>query len=567
MIVDLNNLSLEDGKLFNEISVEIKEDFHSLLDDLYKDVDCKIDWLVNSLFSRNNYLSNVFLDLCYLEFLKRILMIRSVKRVIVCNRAQKSAFNHYCNTNGLDIIISSSESIWTSIKNIISPLIHIWDNLMTSVYMIVNRDKSRVIIDNNNEGIVLLDTYIIPSMLSNGEYIDRYYGDMINYLPDEIKKKFYYAPIFTSPSHISELINPLKATENKYLFNFDYLKFSDYLYAIISPLRLLSERIGHYYFNGFKITSILKSDIYKNLANPSSFQGILNYLFFRRMKLSKLKLNLIIDWFENQVGDKGFNKGKSDYYPLTRSIGYEGYIVSNEFYFQHRPTKSEYLHGVIPDEIAVIGSGLINDVRKYYSSLPVFKAPAFRYKRIDFERKNYSNKIINNINVLAALPVNIDYARDIILMLNEALGYKKNKIEKIIINYHPTLKIHAIEYLIKDWSRKYEISSQPFSSLIEKVDIVVSNSSSTCVESLVYGVPVIIVGSNNNVTQNPIPDSIPRNIWDLCYSVEEFNFSLEKLLFSIDKNKKRKSDETVMVVQKNYFEPVTKKSVMKFLQV
>ena len=59
MIVDLNNLSLEDGKLFNDISIEIKEDFHNLLEDLYKDVDYKIDWLVNSLFSRNNYLSNI----------------------------------------------------------------------------------------------------------------------------------------------------------------------------------------------------------------------------------------------------------------------------------------------------------------------------------------------------------------------------------------------------------------------------------------------------------------------------------------------------------------------------
>ena len=88
------------------------------------------------------------------------------------------------------------------------------------------------------------------------------------------------------------------------------------------------------------------------------------------------------------------------------------------------------MHGVIPDEIAVIGSGLIDDVRKYYSSLPVIKAPAFRYKRIDFERKNYSDKIVNNIIVLAALPVNKDYARDIILMLNEALNYKDNNIEK-----------------------------------------------------------------------------------------------------------------------------------------
>ena len=152
-------------------------------------------------------------------------------------------------------------------------------------------------------------------------------------------------------------------------------------------------------------------------------------------------------------------------------------------------------------------------------------------------------------------------------MLNEALNYKDNNIEKIIINYHPVLKINEIEYLIKDWDKKYEISSKSFSSLIEKVDIVVSNSSSTCVESIIYSVPVIIVGSRNNVTQNPIPNAIPRYIWELCYSVEQFNLALKKLVLTVDNNRIRKFNKIAMDVQKNYFESVSKDSVMKFLQI
>ena len=567
MTVDLNNLSIEENKLFNDISIDLKEDFHALLDRLYDDIDCNIDWLVNSLFSRCNSFSNIFIDLCYLEFLKRILLMRRIKKVIVCNRSQKSVFKHYCKKNDLDIIIISSESIWKSAINYLIPIKDIMKNFITSVYMITSKDKNRIIKDYNKEGIILLDTFIIPSMVSNGKYIDRYYGDMINYLPNDIKKRCYYTPIFTSGSHIPKFIAPLKATKKQFIFNFDYLKFSDYLYAILSPLRILNNKIGHYYFNGYKITAILKSDIYKNLANPASFQGILNYLFFRRMKLSKVKLKLIIDWFENQVVDRGFNKGKSDYYPSSRSIGYAGYIVSNEFYFHHRPTKAECSYGVIPDKIAVIGSGLQSDIRKYCSSLKVITAPAFRNKIIDFGEKTYLDKIINNVIILAALPVNKDYARDIILMLNEALNYKDNNIEKIIINYHPVLKINEIEYLIKDWDKKYEISSKSFSSLIEKVDIVVSNSSSTCVESIIYSVPVIIVGSRNNVTQNPIPNAIPRYIWELCYSVEQFNLALKKLVLTVDNNRIRKFNKIAMDVQKNYFESVSKDSVMKFLQI
>ena len=86
MTVDLNNLSLEENKLFNDISIDLKEDFHALLDRLYDDIDCNIDWLVNSLFSRNNYFSNIFIDLCYLEFLKRILLEAQKLRRTVPNK-------------------------------------------------------------------------------------------------------------------------------------------------------------------------------------------------------------------------------------------------------------------------------------------------------------------------------------------------------------------------------------------------------------------------------------------------------------------------------------------------
>jgi hypothetical protein len=96
---------------------------------------------------------------------------------------------------------------------------------------------------------------------------------------------------------------------------------------------------------------------------------------------------------------------------------------------------------------------------------------------------------------------------------------------------------------------------------------VVSNSSSTCVESLVYGIPVIIAGSKNGITQNPIPDSIPKCIWELCYSVDEFNLAIKRLLSTMDKNRVMKYNEIAKDIQKKYFEPVTKKGVMKFLQI
>ena len=71
-IIDLNNLSIANVQLLNKINKEIKNEYHELVEQIYEQSDKSIDWLVNSLLSRNNYLSSVFLDLCYIELVKRI---------------------------------------------------------------------------------------------------------------------------------------------------------------------------------------------------------------------------------------------------------------------------------------------------------------------------------------------------------------------------------------------------------------------------------------------------------------------------------------------------------------
>ena len=94
-IIDLNNLSIEHVKLLNEINEEIKDEYHELVEEIYVKSDKSIDWLVNSLLSRNNFLSNVFLDLCYVELVKKVVQEEQVENVIVKSSAQKKVLKEY----------------------------------------------------------------------------------------------------------------------------------------------------------------------------------------------------------------------------------------------------------------------------------------------------------------------------------------------------------------------------------------------------------------------------------------------------------------------------------------
>ena len=66
----------------------------------------------------------------------------------------------------------------------------------------------------------------------------------------------------------------------------------------------------------------------------------------------------------------------------TKTIGYQGFISSYDYEFQLQPTILEKKTGTIPKSIAVVGKGLINDVKKFCNDLNVMTAPGFRMSSV-----------------------------------------------------------------------------------------------------------------------------------------------------------------------------------------
>ena len=76
--LDLNNLTIESSELLNQIYISIKDEYLEMINNIYDEIDESIDWLVNSVLSRNNHLSNILLDICYVLLVKE-LTIKSTK--------------------------------------------------------------------------------------------------------------------------------------------------------------------------------------------------------------------------------------------------------------------------------------------------------------------------------------------------------------------------------------------------------------------------------------------------------------------------------------------------------
>ena len=307
---------------------------------------------------------------------------------------------------------------------------------------------------------------------------------------------------------------------------------------------------------------ILSTDFSNNIVNDSSLRGILNYLFLKRLKENSIKLKLVIDWFENQVIDRGFNKGLHDFYPNTQSIGYQGFT---DYISSKIPTKYEVDIEVIPDEIAVVGKGLTHNIKKYNKDLKVIITPAFRFQGV-WESINSENNKPDKI-VLIALPIS---KKDSVEILKLVIDSKKNMTAKNIIFYvktHPSVNIQDIKASFhRSELENYIFVDGDFKKCVSKARVMLGNASSTCLETLAIGIPVIIVGSQSGLTQNPIPESVDKKIWRLCYTPNELSSAINHFV-SISDEDNLEFKEIGKKIRNEYFEPVTKISVKKFLSI
>ena len=145
----------------------------------------------------------------------------------------------------------------------------------------------------------------------------------------------------------------------------NYLKFVDYIYAwcyILRAKKFLQKKI---FWDDFEVTELLLKEYQLHGLFYTSQLALLHYRFVQRLKESGLKIHGVINFFENQIQDKGFNRGISDYFGNIHHVGYEGYSPVSPLYLSCFPTSLELRSRVIPPKIAICGDGYVNSVFRY----------------------------------------------------------------------------------------------------------------------------------------------------------------------------------------------------------
>jgi len=564
--IDLDNLSLDQNIILNSIAEEFRLNFHLLIDKIGNGKEDSLNWVISNVASRNKYNSPLFIRCCRLLLIKKLINEKNIEKIKTSDYSLTLVIRNYLNK--LSIKVECTEIFPQKIKRLITPLYLYVKAILSFCNRVIARDSADKKKLCKMGRLTLLDNFVInsdngePGSVYNGKYKDRYYPGMFEYLTDDEKQNLFYLPTAIGFTNYNNAFKKIRTSKNRFILRDDFLKLPDYLTALLHPFRVLGQHVNSIFFFGFNITPILRQEIFYTCGNYNCLEAILYYRFAYRLAKENVKIRMLLEWHENQVIDKGSILGFHHFLPEVPIIGYQGYIISKTLHHYIYPTPSEQRSRVAPDQIAVIGRGLIEDTKVYCNDLDVITAPAFRNQNVWKNRCNEPSKL--KFTILIALP--LDWSETIsILKLVATIPAMINSLPiNLWIKPHPTYSPEQITKVIPQSLTAYHIKTGDFSKVIEKSNLLIGNASITSVEALAIGIPVIIIGDRNGVIQNPIPQSVPEDFWKICYTktdiISAINYFIDEL-----ENNALKYNDIGSYIKKNYFEPVSREGVRRLL--
>ncbi|MCK4830474.1 hypothetical protein KA005_82920, partial [bacterium] len=498
--------------------------------------------------------SPLFHYCCCIALLQELIRKKEpVSEIITDSRAFKKVIEDYLTGQGIGAKVTLARlPMKQRLKEIIRPVYTLFGiPLRHLILFIVARRTKNLGKPVPSDPLTLIDTFVMHGYIEK----DRYYPGLMNALSEKEKEGVWFIPHLYGfrPWQYLSVVKKLRMAERNFVLKEDYLKFRDYLFAWGHILRIRTLRIKACLFQGVDISRLVREEMRSFRRSGSSYVPLLNYRFAKRLRKANIKLRIVVDWFENQNIDRGWNAGFRRYYPETLTRGYQGFVVTPHYLCMY-PTEEEKKNVVIPHEIMVIGKGLVRSARKFCPHLKVLVAPAFRFQQVWQERKYFPAS--SEYAILVALPIMVSDAVHILTMLAHGKA-SLNKNIRLWIKPHPTMPLAVIKKNFgAGWPEEFEFVSGDFNDCVEKSNLLISSASSVCLETLAKGIPVIVVGNRHGLTHNPIPETITEDIWRLCYTHEEI---VDAIQFYKNRSPKKikEHEEAGKRIREEYFEPVT----------
>lgn len=514
-----------DCRILDEISGSSRKRFDIFIGNLIENNLSSKFLLFLKVTSRNSIISKTLHYFCLLDLIEERIVRKDIPKVIFLDDpALEGPINRLLDKHSITGVKIIKK------KKIIFHRLYFLINMLKCLYVsVISWSLSKLYLEKEcpKNNIVLLDTFAFgDSFDKKGNFNDRYYTNFDNYLTKSDLEKIYYMPTLyglKSPLDYLKFFRSYTGKKSPFLFKETWLTLSDYLLAIFDAF-ILPNKINNFpKYRGIRIDEIILKELEEDKISLGLFRALCTYRFFKRASSKGLKLDLVINWFENHVNDRALNLAVRDFFPEVEIRGYQGFLLI-DYYATYEPTTYEKKLGTIPHNLNVMNLYSLKKIKKTCPSAKVNISPAFRFDHLNQieDKRNPSSKV-----VFIPFPGE-GMTEDGINLVKNCVQVRSRfkKAFKIIVKPHPSFPKHRLlKYDQVMNSKEILFTDKTTASMYEISDAVIANGSVTCAESVVLGIPVGIGGNSSSVTMNPLPENFRPDLWQIFYNSEElFDF-------------------------------------------
>jgi len=568
LILDLrqnSRLNSEHFDALKKISFTKSSDFNNLIGKISESFFDRIDWWVTLPASRNTIQSPLFYRFCCIHFIIELIDTgKNIEKIIVDSPEFTRAIKRLREKKGLSFDIDGPDItlpsfplyIWKSIKKFYA----MWRSKRLQFQAAKN--TKNLAKNLPRDSLILIDQFVFPNFITK----ERYYNGLWDNLSLEDKERTFFVPtlVMINDEDFEDAYRKLRNCNRHFLIKEDYLKISDLLFSLFHFFRVWFIKPSKQKIVDIDISYLIREELLSGSSFENAIDGILNYCFAKRLKENSIDLSLVIDWWEGQPMDKGWNLGFNKYFPDTLIKGYLGY-APRITELQLRPSESEVKFGVAPKRINTIGKQHSYDLESKDSPAQFETAPAFRFNHLWDNHNPKVQQYSESFKIVLALSVMENESVKICEQVIQS-GLIENDRFKFLIKPHPTMNINTLKIRLgENWNNNLKAIEGFTPDYIRMSDLLITGMSSVGLEAVVMGVPVIIVETMTGLSYNPIPESVPKELWRTCRTPEGITESIN--YFSNRSPSEVRMHKTLSTqIKQDYFKPVTKESVYNFLR-
>lgn len=551
-----------------EAANEIRREYVEWTDRLNRLHGGKAEWWFGSLASRDIYKSNLFQYTCYLSVIEIIFREANELPGLIFTESPglARAIINWSKKKGIQVVVISS---WRQIlRNYLLCLIPYLQSVRFLLIIMLRVAAAKIsIFKYGRKNIILndavvIDTFLHDSSLSpQGVFHDRYYPHLHEYLRSKGKPVLVHPVLYGFGFSYFSIYHRMRKSQTDFIIQEDFLKLSDYLYALSFPFRSVFKTVSPGILCGFDLSDIVKEEL-KYLMSISSFEACLIYRLFLRLARKGFKHGLIIDWYENQPIDKALILAVRQAVPGVKIAGAQLFIHSTNW-LNYYPSQSEVEAKVTPHLLIETSRHQCKAAQAFTGAIPCKPAAALRN---DYLFNGHIPGVFSNCgrDIVVILSANLQEAVELLETIKESLPGIKRDI-KILIKTHPD---YDPEYLIrvfgrKRWPDRFEIFSGSFFEALSRAKLVVSANSSSMIEVAAFGIPLVFLGSQMTLNQDMLSE-LDTDLVSKCYSAGELISAINRFM-DLSLDKVDEYSQSGSKIRDLFFEPVNEKTLSAFI--